>query len=701
MNQGTTPKSGWLAPVILATLLLAVIALHTLRSTPTKTGSFEVNQFGRLAAVHGGRIIPFDSIARNELLMLSGRSSFYQDNKKHNASQWLLDMLLKPHKADDYKVFRIDHPGVIQTLGLPDDGKRFSYRQIHPHWAHFRLALLEIRRLVEQRVPPQDFSEEQINVATEWDKLQRDQAAFAEQFPKLVDLQDQVQRAIATPEQKRDLFQSKILALSEKIMQYERLIRSGASAGSFGMVVVPPAVSDQPWMSFDEASRLQAAGTGKAEPLIRDYQKLIAAYQGNQGPAFNLAVKSAQEHLAAAVPSVASRAGLESSLNRAAPFYQSLLLYVAGAIAVILSWLGKRRMLLRTAVCVLAAALVIHTVGLILRIYISERPPVTTLYSSALFIGWGCAVTGLIMERIYRNGFGLLTAAIIGALTLTVAQGLALDGDTLPVMQAVLDTNFWLATHVVIITLGYSATFLAGIFGIILIMKGVMMSAMDRDQLKSLGQMIYGTVCFAVLFSFVGTILGGIWADQSWGRFWGWDPKENGAVLIVLWSAMTLHARWGGMVQQRGLAMLAVAGTIVTVWSWFGTNMLGAGLHAYGFIEAAVFWIFAFVLVQLLLVNYGARPPSVWASYPLKSNTPGPMALSVRLCLHSLLSTLLTALTIYCLFVALPEGSLRWVITMVLGTALVACSVYIEVSSWSRAASLYDPSGTTAAKSPA
>ena len=91
--------------------------------------------------------------------------------------------------------------------------------------------------------------------------------------------------------------------------------------------------------------------------------------------------------------------------------------------------------------------------------------------------------------------------------------------------------------------------------------------------------MIYGVVCFATLFSFVGTVLGGIWADQSWGRFWGWDPKENGALLIVIWNALILHARWGGMVKQRGMAVLAVVGNIVTAWSWFGTNMLGVGLH--------------------------------------------------------------------------------------------------------------------------
>lgn len=137
------------------------------------------------------------------------------------------------------------------------------------------------------------------------------------------------------------------------------------------------------------------------------------------------------------------------------------------------------------------------------------------------------------------------------------------------IMRAVLDTNGWLATHV---------------------------------------------VCVATLFSFVGTILGGIWADQSWGRFWGWDPKENGALLIVLWNAIILHARWGGLVRQRGLMVMAVFGNVVTSWSWFGVNMLGIGLHSYGFMDSAFPWLIAFGVSQLIFMVSGVLPPQVWRS---------------------------------------------------------------------------------------
>jgi hypothetical protein len=136
--------------------------------------------------------------------------------------------------------------------------------------------------------------------------------------------------------------------------------------------------------------------------------------------------------------------------------------------------------------------------------------------------------------------------------------------------------------------------------------------------------MVYGIVCFATLFSFVGTVLGGIWADQSWGRFWGWDPKENGALLIVLWNALILHARWGGLVRDRGFVNLAVFGNIVTSFSWFGVNMLGIGLHSYGFMDAAFKWLVGFVIIQVAIIAVGLLPLNWWRSFRTTTITPRP-----------------------------------------------------------------------------
>lgn len=182
-------------------------------------------------------------------------------------------------------------------------------------------------------------------------------------------------------------------------------------------------------------------------------------------------------------------------------------------------------------------------------------------------------------------------------------------------LRAVLDTNFWLATHVVMITLGYSAMFLAGALAIKYVVRGLLTKSLPPERAKGISRMVYGVICFATLFSFVGTILGGIWADQSWGRFWGWDPKENGALLIVIWCAVVLHARWGGLIRDRGLMAMAIFGNIITAFSWFGVNMLGVGLHSYGFMDAAFKWLMGFNLTQVVFIALALVPLKYWRSF--------------------------------------------------------------------------------------
>ena len=301
-----------------------------------------------------------------------------------------------------------------------------------------------------------------------------------------------------------------------------------------------------------------------------------------------------------------ARLQFETFFNHLRPFLLAMSLYVVAFVLAAGSWLGATAVLNRSANWLLWFTFLLHTGALVARIYISGRPPVTNLYSSAVFIGWAAVFFALVFERIYRFGIGNLLAAMVGFPTLFIAHNLAGDGDTFQVMQAVLDTQFWLATHVVCITLGYSTTLLAGALGAVYVIMGQVAGKLDDGQRQQLARMTYGTICFAAFFSFVGTILGGLWADDSWGRFWGWDPKENGALLIVLWNALVLHARWGGMAGRRGFAVLAIFGNVVTAWSWFGVNAMGVGLHSYGFRSGMVFWLTVFVASQLAIMLAGS-----------------------------------------------------------------------------------------------
>jgi len=372
-------------------------------------------------------------------------------------------------------------------------------------------------------------------------------------------------------------------------------------------------------------SLLDSIHSGVIQPPVLFYARMSSAYAKNDVPGFNREVTGYRDWLASRFPSEVRKGVQESFFNTVQLFYRSMMIYLFAFILVACSWLNMSKALNRSAYLLIWLAFVIHTAGLIFRMYLERRPPVTNLYSSAVFVGWGAVLLGIVLERLYRDGIGAFASSAVGFITLIIAHQLSLGGDTMEMLRAVLDTNFWLATHVVVITVGYASTFLAGFLAMVYVLRGVLTRTLSANTARSLTRMVYGIVCFATLFSFVGTILGGIWADQSWGRFWGWDPKENGALLIVLWNAVILHARWGGLVRERGLMNMAIFGNIVTGWSWFGVNMLGIGLHSYGFMDAAFRWLMIFNGSQLLLMVLGMLPLRLWRSFSGAPDTPKPV----------------------------------------------------------------------------
>jgi ABC-type transport system involved in cytochrome c biogenesis permease subunit len=387
--------------------------------------------------------------------------------------------------------------------------------------------------------------------------------------------------------------------------------------------VIPPTDANAPrddWQNIG-TNLMATARTGEISQPAQAYAAMVTGYRSDSPADFNQAVAAYRVWLAGRFAPQAGKAGQEFFYNNFQPFYKALVVYVLALLLALCSWFisGISELLRRSAFYLIGLAWVIHTFGLIFRMYLEGRPPVTNLYSSAIFIGWAAVILGMVLEKIYRDGIGCVVAAFVGFVTLIIAHNLALSGDTMEMMRAVLDTNFWLATHVVTVTLGYASTFVAGFLAIIYILRGMFTTTLPAESAKSLARMVYGIVCFATLFSFVGTVLGGIWADQSWGRFWGWDPKENGALLIVLWNATILHARWGGLVRERGLMNLAVFGNIVTSFSWFGVNMLGIGLHSYGFMDAAFFWLMLFIVSQVAIIILGLLPQKLWRSFQARA----------------------------------------------------------------------------------
>ena len=215
-----------------------------------------------------------------------------------------------------------------------------------------------------------------------------------------------------------------------------------------------------------------------------------------------------------------------------------------------------------------------------------------------------------------KNYAAIFSGALAGAGLLAIAPSVAQGNESMEMLVAVLNTNFWLATHVLCITAGYGLCVLSACSAHIYILARY--NKKPAELLARLQQTAYHFSLAALLLTAVGTVLGGIWADQSWGRFWGWDPKENGALLIVLWLIWTQHGRISG--HLRPLPFMATLGllNVVVALAWFGVNLLSVGLHSYGFTNGIAAGLGLFCGAELMLITglfiairYRERSPHV------------------------------------------------------------------------------------------
>jgi ABC-type transport system involved in cytochrome c biogenesis permease subunit len=601
---------------------VALICVALTLMPPRNRSDFDLVAFSQLPTLANGRFKPLDTIARSTLLMTQGRQRVKSPDGRNLApAEWLLDVLYRPEIANHYAVFEIVHPDVLSLFNLtPEDGvakKRFTFEQIRPSLRDLdRQAKLSDdveaplrttfqRAAIQLRNNLALYQRLQHSLMPAGDNAYLDQLLALAQTPP-AELAATSQSSVGQPHS----------SPASKLML--ELSQSFTIIETWGFLFpIPPASGvNDPNAWKNAGASLQASLPGDPfNPATLTYARLGLAWRQQNATEFNALVHTYRDTLATSFSSQLRKCQAEAHFNSAQPFYTSTALYVAAFLLAIFSWLKWPDVLQRAAFGFVAIAFALTTAGIATRMWLEARPPVTNLYSSALFVGWGAVGLCLILERIFKNAIGSAAAGLIGFATLLIAHHLSFGGDTLEMMRAVLDSNFWLATHVVIITIGYAATFLAGALALIYVFRGVFTRSLDRTTADTLNRMVYGIVCFATLFSFVGTVLGGIWADQSWGRFWGWDPKENGALIIVLWNALILHARWGGLIKQRGLMSLAIFGNIVTAWSWFGVNMLGVGLHSYGFMDAAFWWLVLFASSQLFAMAITGLPLEKWRSF--------------------------------------------------------------------------------------
>jgi cytochrome c-type biogenesis protein CcsB len=410
-----------------------------------------------------------------------------------------------------------------------------------------------------------------------------------------------------------------------------------------------------PWTYFYEIQsqpdKLKVLANANKLDSLRYCQKLQQAYDTADIKVFKESVKTLNELSFTYIKSLNKsqpKLSLELLYNRVNPLGSAQLFYLLSLLVLVfrsVTLYGRKssstsKSFLKTisksydagklAAIFFLIGFALHAAAITLRIFILERAPVSNLYETFVFVAFVTALLGLILKFITKEKE---ISAFLGSLSafalLLIASKFVTDGDSMKVLIAVLDSNFWLSTHVIAEMIGYAGVSLAGLIGHVYLIKYLIrqrrlslnetisadepyhdfmisvqshQSFISEMDLKFLNKIILGMIGFGLCFTFLGTMLGGIWADQSWGRFWGWDPKENGALLIILWTAITLHARLAGYIKDFGVAVFAIIGTMVVMLSWFGVNLLGVGLHSYGFTEGLVINLLSYFFIEFVFI---------------------------------------------------------------------------------------------------
>ncbi len=398
--------------------------------------------------------------------------------------------------------------------------------------------------------------------------------------------------------------------------------------------IFPPNKADEVWKSpgaIMQEAMFGAKVTAHEMEMLMAYQKL--ARSPGKPEDFKSSVKALVEMTtkAAEARGESGHIAMEISYHRADYFYYALIFFAFGALALGLSWTspqgGWGRLCVKVCWGFMLVGAALGTVGIVIRCLIMERPPITTLYETIIFITTAAVIGALLVEWLSRKkGLGMTVACVAGAAGMFLSlRFFDMEAkDSLQQLQAVLITNFWLATHVPCINLGYAAGMVACICSLVYFTRRMfgVTKAGDEDA-RTITRIGYAFVLTGLFLSLVGTVLGGIWANYSWGRFWGWDPKENGALMIVLMNLIILHARLGGYIREAGFHASCVLLGMTTVFSWFATNQLGIGLHAYGELSGAWKWLYiiwgalaGYMLYGIVLarLDRGARAPTAASS---------------------------------------------------------------------------------------
>jgi ABC-type transport system involved in cytochrome c biogenesis permease subunit len=528
-------------------LLAGVLALPS----PLRAGP-ELDPLRAIAIQDGGRVKPFDTFARETARRVSGATPFTggESVRGMDPVEWVLSMLSDPHRWRDEKIVKVSHAGLRAAAGLPPRAdQRYSFAELTAH-AGFLAAADKVH-----------------------EKFRQDREARL----------DPVEREIST--------------------LYDTLgVMNGIFSGEALRIVPHPTDKSAAWFSLADLDRVDQAPIQRIKTLTA---ALITAYQGGDRASVQAAASALGRRLAELAPEVypaAKDLGVEIQYNRVKPFRFAWIAYLLGFLLLLASFPLATKWVGRAGIALVLVGFAFHAYGMGLRVYISGRPPVTNMYESVVWVAWGAMLFALVFEAVYKARYFAVAAAGLATLCLILADNVPiLDGSIEPLVPVLRD-NMWLTVHVLTITLGYAA-FLLGM-GLGHVNLGLYFFAPRKTALfKTLSLFLYRALQVGTLLLATGTMLGGVWASYSWGRFWGWDPKETWAFIALLGYLAVLHARMVGWIREFGMAVGSILGFLLVLMAWYGVNfVLGTGLHSYGFGSGGYVYVGGFVAFEVLVI---------------------------------------------------------------------------------------------------
>jgi cytochrome c-type biogenesis protein CcsB len=542
-----------LITVMAVSALLRGIGLGAADTSVASPGNLDSKQWGLLAIQEGGRRKPLDTFSKETLIRITGRST-YKDKtgKTWRPNDFVLSALTETHDWKDESMVLISSGQLMEQLGLDKTKRRFSFAQL--------TGSAELQRLVTEA------------------------------------------QALKRAEKPLTRAQQEALSVSDRLTLLARVMDGRA------LLIVPaPTNETDPWVDPSGSSKYYS--DAQVAPLRTQLQMVASSYV--QGDGFNLsrAANQLREDLRVLSPSIYPRdqqLRLEYFYNHFEAFYRAIWCYGIALVILITAHLRKRaRALQSIGVAVAILGLAFQAAGIVMRCMIAARPPVTNMYESIIWVSFAVSFFGMIFFVRYRAPIYLLAALPVTliALLLVHQMPIAMPSSIDPLVPVLRD-NFWLTIHVLTITLSYAAFALAMGFGHILLWRYARNPAAARAD-APMHFWLYRVLQLGVLLLAAGTILGGVWANYSWGRFWGWDPKETWALIALLCYIVALHGRLAGWWTQFGLAVASVVCFLAVLMAWYGVNfVLGKGLHSYGFGIGGETYVAIFVLLDLLFVAF-------------------------------------------------------------------------------------------------